>query len=114
MNEYQPKKVCDNCKAFNVCRKSAKGKDACKKYIACLPIPPVKIYSPSKKANGTKKIVVIKVKSIFADRDINNIRKQFIEQAKTGLVVADSCTEIYNIEVADEITETEIEVEFIR
>lgn len=45
MNGYQPKKRCDNCLEFNICKKSKNGKDACKKYVACLPPPPPKIRS---------------------------------------------------------------------
>ena len=45
MNGYQPKKLCDNCLSFNICklaRKARDGKEACKKYKAIPPPPPPK------------------------------------------------------------------------
>lgn len=37
---YQPKMRCNSCLAFNVCKKSRDGKEACKKYKGVQPAPP--------------------------------------------------------------------------
>lgn len=40
MDGYQPKMRCNSCLAFNVCKKSKDGKEACKKYKGVQPAPP--------------------------------------------------------------------------
>ena len=40
MDGYQPKKTCDNCLAFNICKYAVNGQAACRKYKECRPAPP--------------------------------------------------------------------------
>lgn len=60
---------------------------------------------------GTKKIVIIKVNYGMTRATVDNLRNAFFEQAKTGLVIVDKYTDIYNIEVQDDIEATEVKVE---
>ena len=111
MNGYQPKKTCNDCLHLYTCKRANREKEACRDFKSCLPPPPPNTGSAVQKPKGKKQIVVIKINAFVTREYSAQILARFIEQSKTGIVVADAHTEIYNLMV-DEDYPSDIVVKF--
>ena len=67
-----------------------------------------------RETKGTRKIVVVKVRSMLHGDDATKIYNRIIEQARNGIIIADATTDIYNIDVEEDISTTEVMVKFVR
>lgn len=113
MNGYQPKKTCDDCLYLYSCKRANRYKDACRGFKACLPPPPPpKAGSAVQKPKGKKQIVVLKINALVTRDAAAKILADFIEQSKTGIVVTNASTDIYNLTVDEDYPE-DIVVKFI-
>ncbi len=75
MNGYQPKKTCNNCRAFNICKNSKDGKDACNEYFKCSPPPPPKSGSLAITPEGVIYTPPQKQRTVLSVRDFTILYK---------------------------------------